>query len=392
MGPPPVLSPDSVSGNISKTLILNDLLTYVNFAIERGLPVRDIAVIVANFYTIDEVEQAKIQLELHPIKTKQKKELRIPKASRQPGQNPLDKQLTQCTLLIQAMTTIDAAQCPVTFVSNLTRLPALDTESIANHLLHSKLQLLEKKVASIQNFEEKSSVLIDKITAVEHNLNAQVKHQQQFEQKLSYSAAAARPLATVRNAFNPLRPSNIAPTRPTSLDTNADNEFKLVQRRKKKSTIVIGNGDSDVDEIGNLTVPVSEVLPDRPKRAHIFLSRIRNGVPEDAIQSWLISRKVKIENIELLPIRFDEQTYQSFHITVEKGDREYDEFLSPNLWPKGALVKRWFLPRRPYQPKADNRQGKDEEQFGDGNESPESPESFITASTADPTSPYHGQQ
>jgi len=51
--------------------------------------------------------------------------------------------------------------------------------------------------------------------------------------------------------------------------------------------------------------------------------------------------------VEKLPLRFPEQHYSSYHVTLEKGEHDYDYYLSPTIWPEGAFIKRWYLPRRP---------------------------------------------
>jgi len=38
--------------------------------------------------------------------------------------------------------------------------------------------------------------------------------------------------------------------------------------------------------------------------------------------------------------------YIAAHLTMEKGDREFNDYIDPEIWPKRALVKRWYLPRQ----------------------------------------------
>jgi len=82
-------------------------------------------------------------------------------------------------------------------------------------------------------------------------------------------------------------------------------------------------------------------------RAHIFISRIQNDVVKDDLVEWINKQEVKLIDLELLPSRSADQDYSSFHDTFEKGDNDFNDFLSPNLWPNDILVIRWYLPRMP---------------------------------------------
>jgi len=84
---------------------------------------------------------------------------------------------------------------------------------------------------------------------------------------------------------------------------------------------------------------------ERPSRAHIFLSRLHLDSNEGDIENYLRSVNIEWTDIEKLPEKFAGQDYSSFHLTLLKGERDYDDFLDPNLWPEGSFYKRWFTPR-----------------------------------------------
>jgi len=120
---------------------------------------------------------------------------------------------------------------------------------------------------------------------------------------------------------------------------------KTKQSKRTKSVVVIGKRPSD-PTVATWSIPPKNYVESRPARAHIFLSRIRSDKTEDELKEWSEEVGIICEEIVKLPQRFNDQNYQSFYLTLQK-DRDYDDFLAADLWPDGALVKRWFLPRNP---------------------------------------------
>ncbi|CAL8111044.1 unnamed protein product [Orchesella dallaii] len=70
------------------------------------------------------------------------------------------------------------------------------------------------------------------------------------------------------------------------------------------------------------------------------------------IAELLRSENIEWNDIEKLPLKFASQDYSSFHLTLLKGEREYDDFYKPELWPKGSFFKRWSVGKaHPHPPK-----------------------------------------
>jgi len=87
-------------------------------------------------------------------------------------------------------------------------------------------------------------------------------------------------------------------------------------------------------------------LDNKQSRVHVFLSRINPCCTDNDLRIWIKEAGLTFLEIERLEPKFSKQDYSSYHVTLDKGEHEYEYFLLPSIWPSGVFVKRWFLPKR----------------------------------------------
>jgi len=100
-------------------------------------------------------------------------------------------------------------------------------------------------------------------------------------------------------------------------------------------------GASSVERINIKTVQVKP----RPPRAHIFVSRISSDTKTDEMKKWIQEKGMNLLSLELIKSKYGSQDYISLHITLDKDDKPFEFFIDPDLWQRGSLIKRWYLPR-----------------------------------------------
>ena len=118
--------------------------------------------------------------------------------------------------------------------------------------------------------------------------------------------------------------------------------FKKVVNRKKRPPPVIGRGKAE-----------QIAVVSKPKVHSVFISRIDPKVQKGVIEEHVKNSFCKLASewkVESVPARFD--SYVSFKV-VFIGANDFTELLNPDLWPEGALVKRFFY-KRNYGVRNDN--------------------------------------
>ena len=119
--------------------------------------------------------------------------------------------------------------------------------------------------------------------------------------------------------------------------------YKTVSYKKgNRPKPVIGAGNRPKPVIGALKSNVISAVPKRGKVAHIFLSRMD---PETSVEEIITHVKGAFDvtpKCEKLKTRYD--TYSSFAIECIVEDPACT--LNPDKWPEGALIRRYFPPKR----------------------------------------------
>jgi len=127
-----------------------------------------------------------------------------------------------------------------------------------------------------------------------------------------------------------------------STPTDEFEGWRTATRRKKRPAIcVTGNMDSD-------TIQSSCVRP-----LKLFVTRCDVNATPERLQNELVGRnKWDIMNVESLKTRFD--NYKSFKLVINRANAPAADFLRPECWPKGLMVREFKPPRRdsPYTRRA----------------------------------------
>lgn len=300
----------------STCVIISELLTYINHCSRKGHDIGRIASIASHFFTQDEVNGAKGQLSEHwdKIIGKTGKPARIKQVNK--NQPDATVKLNEVTWMCQTIAALDATLSNVVFAcNNLDRLPPREETGMETYILNIKMAQIEDQLQSVIKYQETSQSVTEKLDTVD-------KIAKTLTSK-SYASALTAGLPQY-NGGN---------------QRKFNHESAQRKIKPRPNNAVIGKKKTENEEFKTVRLL-------RPQRAHIFVSRLPKSADEGTIQEWLSQNDLKWEDIEKLPERFDGQTYASFHLTLLKGDHDYDDFLNPDIWPEGALIKRWFFPRK----------------------------------------------
>jgi len=122
---------------------------------------------------------------------------------------------------------------------------------------------------------------------------------------------------------------------PAAVDSQG--EWKQILRRKKRSDkCVTGNMESD-------SIQSSGVRP-----LKLFITRCDVSATAEKLQDELLDRnKWNILETEQLKTRFE--NYKSFKMVINRGNLSIKDFLRPECWPKGLMIREFRPPRR-YSP------------------------------------------
>ena len=113
-----------------------------------------------------------------------------------------------------------------------------------------------------------------------------------------------------------------------AVDTDDEGFIKPKRIRKKKR--VVGRANCEGPLMG---------APE-PSR-DIFVSRVLRETPTDAVAQYLVKEKVTVR--ELTQVSKENALYKSFRIKIPIS--ELSKVLSPDFWPSGIWVRRFFPPK-----------------------------------------------
>jgi len=340
-----------------KNVFINELLTFVRNSLDRGLTQPRICTIVKNFYNYEEIKHAKAVL------IKNQELFGISKRIKHPTKNLDDdaKITFDINQIIESVINLDAIpNVKVVFAAvNLSRLPPLDDGEVNMLMMQNKISEIERKINVIPTLIEKSSTLVDFIQ--NNSVISPSAHQCVNTSGASMKSSNVNDHGDSNQSFikrgnddrekNPRifwtsRPkfSNIGTQRKELQSDNHPSQNTWSSIVKKRQDVMVGSRETN-EKV--------KVIPARdsksfPKRAHVFLSRISVDTQESEIIDWVKEIGFKLVSLEALKPRFQNQEHVTYHVTLEKGDIDYQDFLDPKAWPAGAIVKRWFLPRTRY--------------------------------------------
>lgn len=114
-----------------------------------------------------------------------------------------------------------------------------------------------------------------------------------------------------------------------------------VGNRKNRQNIIVGSAEVSGDE--NFAADSSRRTMDgtqEPKRATIYIGKIKSGVPAQVIKEYILKQCPQIGDVlvEKLPVKGKNQ---SFKVEIDFKLRE--TVMSPNLWPAGVEIRKFYV-------------------------------------------------
>jgi len=324
-----------------KIVLVSDLLTYIQHCKKKSFENVRVSAVCAHFYTQAEIDHAKNVL------IDNWTDLGMTSIGKPPRVRPANKALPEKTVKINEVTSlcqiIDGMDATSTNViiccSDLDRLPPKEEGVVSVYLLNMKAEDLQKRMEYLMKAQEVTTQTVERLIEAQKSASVISKKLDQIDQLTTAIAKDTsigyRSYARVTAPAQPLSLSTFSSS--TSAMINLGETSSQSKRRNLITRIAVGKNGS--------TAIQTAMKMERPSRAHIFLSRLHLDSNEGDIENYLRSVNIEWTDIEKLPEKFAGQDYSSFHLTLLKEEREYDDFLDPNLWPEGSFYKRWFTPR-----------------------------------------------
>ena len=98
----------------------------------------------------------------------------------------------------------------------------------------------------------------------------------------------------------------------------------------------------NVGVVGNSLRPGGPVAARRIVKANVFATRYHPDTTIDEVTNYILSdNRLKNHNVTVEKLATKYDTYASFHVTCVCLESLANEFLNPNLWPSGILVRKW---------------------------------------------------
>ncbi|CAL8133283.1 unnamed protein product [Orchesella dallaii] len=193
---------------------------------------------------------------------------------------------------------------------NLDRLPPRESGEVETYLLDMKITALQHRFELVINTQEATVKAVEKLEKIEMKIDTSGSIRYSKSPMSYASAVHAREGTEIITDDG----SSTLPVR------------KTVGRKVKKSQPAIIGKSKESNDIKYVDL--------RLKRAHVFISRLPCAVKDERITSWTQSKGINCLKVDRLPPKFEGQTYASFHLTLDKGEFEYSDFMDAELWPE----------------------------------------------------------
>lgn len=361
--------------------IVNELLSSANHAINTGKLTLEIVDTFSVFYDHVEVKDAYEAFgdyvsNSHPgIKWSRSSKVRDKNEART---NDLVKIIDQMRLLDWQQTPMPFVSCDLNRICSVfgslrdeiqmrgelqrmeSRMNAL--EVLCNKLpnLSEKLDLISKKIDQSNSFHAPNTADGDSKPTQNTIPNSTTKVNVNLVDSLEVSAPTDEACGLrgdekrvtvgtcLQNLILPVQPSNENESFHTPGEEPPSPSWKTHTNRRKRDTpsskpvkrgLCFGKNECDLMS--------ADFQPGK-----IFVSRCHVNTTAEMLQQYLQQKwNWKILNVKSINVKFD--TYKSFLIILDKASKDIDQFLVPDFWPKGWVIREWTMkPARARKPKA----------------------------------------
>jgi len=326
--------------------IINELLASACHAITTSKTDEQIATSFALFYDDDSVKEAYDKLKIfYSLPRRCQKKDRV------------EARIKDVSEIVNALREIDWTAKNVQFlVSDISKICYVHGGLGDEIQMRDELQQVKRRLSAM---EEQVSINADMNSKVNQILET-VNRLKDAPNTSTYSdvlknVKSTPPLDFVRNKrqVEPVikRPNAFQSMNPFMRDPNESRkathfqnhstpteQWTEVKRKKhvKKKVHVTGNCD---DDTGEWMIKSSCTRP-----LKLFVSRCEEKTTTDELKSFLTGKhKWNVMNVDKLNTRFG--TYSSFKVTLNRKDASISDFLKPEMWPSGIMV-RLFLTKR----------------------------------------------
>ncbi len=329
-------------------VVLNAVLTYISNGLDNS-PVEYISRCVHDFYTLEELTDAKDILWYVGDKDV------IPKFTRR--RDTSNRSVIDATIsdIIEAIQALDAADIMPHFAVDricLQRLPRVSPAEISSISVCERLAKLEQRMSTN---EDSISVNVGKVIRLEESFSrttyagiagrSPTENQTIVPERLVVNMPPPRtvPRQETRSYRGPSR-RNEVPTMTSavsmqSLVSNSSRpsayrdgfEYPAAHRRKSRRQKPV---------TGTSTVQGTLRGAPEPSR-DIFVYRVQKGNTSEVIHNHITSSDIEPRSVTM--VSNSEAKFDSFKVVIKLSDMH--KILSPDFWPEGVCVRRFFKPR-----------------------------------------------
>jgi hypothetical protein len=285
------------------------------------IPVDDLVKLCADYYTAEEIEQARLMLS----KFVSKKRIGKPKGS--------GKEVAARSVSAMLKLCLDPqTKLPVFCAMNISRLPPVDVNHIDVSALLQELSLLRREVRAMMDMKQEVAQLRQMMTALNPVSQDMAKADKNIIPSESQVAPASSGVSAVYEQGK-ISFSAIA------AELRSAGGLKPA-RQVSKPIIGASAGNKFVKAVTTT------------RTVDVFVSRLHPMTSEAELQESVNFVKGDLNVHEVicakLPVKF-EHLYSSFHvlIRVDASDmkKALDLYMSDDAWPTGVFVRRYFKPK-----------------------------------------------
>jgi len=231
---------------------------------------------------------------------------------------------------------------PTFVAADLAKMPPPDINSMDFSLILAGFQEMRKEMLTMK---EEFSLLKNNVSLMSHENSSPVPSElcKNVKSKPVKSSKGVNPPKSVNSnpvnskprtpAWNrelPTQPLivNLPPVDPIRKPSQVDGDFTVVDRRKKKTSVVIGRG-----------LPRDLKVVSNTKITSVFISRLDKDTAEDDLARFFDSNNVlSAVKCEKLKTKYD--TYSSFKVDIRYSNIK-DVYDGVN-WPAGIFLRKYF--------------------------------------------------
>jgi len=333
--------------------IINELLASLRHAIICGKTDAEITQAFVAFYDDSAVKKARDAL--NPF-------CNLPKRSARTKKDPAATEAARVidvNEMVGACRVLDYAGLNLNFViCNISEICYVNSGLGDELHLRNELRQMQHRLSTVESICKSLSLLTEKIDGMQGTLNAleTAVKTPSYRDKLKVSlsnddqsvnngASSSITAKSSRPNIQP-RPTTINPWAKDPFDARRNqpilqpyqstpnlesNEWKTVTKKKRPMRHVVGSSE-------NYSIKATAVKPFK-----VFATKVHRDTNVDDFKSHFMNLNWEMLAIEQLKTRYD--TYNFYKITLNKFGNGNKEFLKPEHWPKGVLV-RPFLTKR----------------------------------------------